>query len=432
MSCAPCNSRRGSAVAAAAVVLLAMLAPGPTPAAATSVGWLVQFGTPATDDAEAVAVDASGHSYVVGQTFGVLPGQVSAGMIDAFARKYDAAGNEVWTRQFGTAERDFAKGIAVDASGGIWVVGQTFGALPGQTSFGGWDAFVRRYDAAGNEGWTRQFGTGGAEWVVDIALDAAGNAILVGSTRSSLPGQTTAGDYDAYVRKYDPSGNELWTRQFGTAGEDFAIDVAPDGAGNVVMVGDTAGVLAGVAGAGALDAFVRRYDAAGTLLWTRQFGSSSDDFALGVAVDGAGNAFVVGGTDGTLPGQASSGGSDAYTRKYDPTGNTLWFHQFGTPGADEGEAVAVDPTGAAYLVGRTEGSLGEGGSAGGFDAYVQKVGPAGNPMWTIQFGSSADDYAQGVSLDGTGLPLLAGGTLGVLPGQTSPGGRDAFVTALAS
>jgi hypothetical protein len=151
-----------------------------------------------------------------------------------------------------------------------------------------------------------------------------------------------------------------------------------------------------------------------------------------VAVDGAGNAFVVGGTDGTLPGQGSSGDSDAYTRKYDPAGNTLWFHQFGTPGADEAEAVAVDSTGAAYLVGRTEGSLGDHASAGGFDAYVQRVGPAGNQAWTTQFGSSADDYAQSVALDGAGHPILVGGTLGVLPGQTSPGGRDAFVTALAS
>jgi hypothetical protein len=53
-------------------------------------------------------------------------------------------------------------------------------------------------------------------------------------------------------------------------------------------------------------------------------------------------------------------------------------------------------------------------------------------VWTTQFGSSADDYAQSVALDRAGRPFLVGGTLGVLPGQTSPGGRDAFVTALAS
>lgn len=191
---------RASAVSIA-VLLLSILAVPPVPTGAIQVAWLHQFGTRDADEAAGVAVDAAGDTYVVGQTFGTLPGQSSAGMIDAFIRKYDPAGNELWTRQFGSAERDLAKGVAVDGAGYAWVVGQTFGSLPGQVSAGGWDAFVRKYDPAGNEVWTRQFGGGGGETTSQVALDRGGNGYVVGGTRAALPGQTSAGDYDAFIRK---------------------------------------------------------------------------------------------------------------------------------------------------------------------------------------------------------------------------------------
>ena len=108
------------------------------------VEWIRQFGSagPATDFAG--AVDGDGNVYVAGQTSGEFPGQISAGIGgDAFIRKYDALGTEVWTRQFGSPVSDFARGVAVDASG-VYVVGHTFGALPGQVNAGERDAFVRK------------------------------------------------------------------------------------------------------------------------------------------------------------------------------------------------------------------------------------------------------------------------------------------------
>jgi hypothetical protein len=80
--------------------------------------------------------------------------------------------------------------------------------------------------------WIRQFGTTDDEGA-DVALDGSGNAYAFGGTLGTLPGQTSAGDYDAYVRKYDSAGTELWTRQFGTGASDGASGVAVDGGGNV-------------------------------------------------------------------------------------------------------------------------------------------------------------------------------------------------------
>jgi autotransporter-associated beta strand protein len=385
--------------------------------------WTRQFGTSGADVAVGVAVDASG-VYVVGFTDGTLPGQASAGDFDAFVRKYDTDGNELGTLQFGTFSfsSEFDSVNAVAADGNVYVAGLVSGTLPGQTSAGGQDAFVRKYDAAGNELWTRQFGASGADVAVGVAVDASG-VYVAGITLGTLPGQTSAGDMDAFVRKYDFAGNELWTRQFGSISADAALGVAVDASG-VYVAGNTFGILPGQTSAGRSDVFVRKYDFAGNELWTRQFGTSDDDVAFGVSPDASG-VYVVGDTRGTLPGQASAGGFDAFVRRYDAHGNELWTRQFGTNDEDVVRGVAVD-AGNVFVAGQVGGTLPGQASAGGFDAFVRKYDADGNELWTRQFGSSDEDGALGVAADASGVHVV-GDTRGTLPGQASAGGTDAFV-----
>ena len=103
-----------------------------------------QFGTSDITEATAVFADSSG-VYVVGLVEGSLPGQTSEGGEDAFIRKYNSDGDEEWTRQFGTSEFDAAGGVSADSSGGVYVVGGTFGTFPGQTNVGGQDAFLAKF-----------------------------------------------------------------------------------------------------------------------------------------------------------------------------------------------------------------------------------------------------------------------------------------------
>lgn len=399
------------------------------PAAASgpvSISWTAQFGTRYPDDANGLAMDPSGNLYVIGQTSGELPGQKALGMIDCFVRRVDALGHEVWTRQFGTPERDLPKGVGLDDGGNVYVVGQTFGTLPGQTSGGGWDAFVRKYSPAGDELWTRQFGGGGAESAAAVRLDHAGNAYVVGGTRGTLPGQTSVGDWDAFLVKFDPAGNTVWSRQFGTVDEDYGMAVVLDGNGYPIVAGETAGLLAGAATAGGLDSFVREYDPAGNVIWTRQFGSKGDDYAVGAAVSPAGAVLVAGTTFGTLPGQTSKGDTDAYVVAFNGKGGDLWQSQFGTSGADDAEAIAFDGAGHGFVTGRVGGDLPGARSNGGTDAFLAALGPTGAVLWTRQFGGPADDYALGLAI-GRGGFFMAGGTTGALPGQTNLGQRDAFL-----
>jgi len=279
--------------------------------------------SPADTRAHGVALDETG-VYIVGYTRGTLPGQVSAGMTDAYVRKYDGTGSELWTRQFGSPDQDEASGVAADSSG-VYVVGYTRGALPGHTNAGSQDAFLRKYDGNGNELWTRQFGSSGMEFALAVAVDMSG--IYVRGF-----GELTGGSLDnAFLRKYDTNGNVLWTQPIRFSGSFANGGLATDSIGGIYIVGGIQGTWPGQTSAGEQDAYVLKYDSNGTELWVRQFGSSTWDEGRAVAADVSG-VYVVGYTRGSLPGQTRAGQQDAFIRKYDADGNELWTRQFGRGG----------------------------------------------------------------------------------------------------
>jgi len=409
------------------VAIVALVLALPPAVSGQVVVWTRQFGSAGTDYSTGISVGASG-VYVAGLTTGALPDQTSSGSTDTFVRKYDAGGTEAWTRQFGSAGQDYSNGngISVDASG-VYVAGHTNGALPGQTHLGDWDAFVRKYDAAGNVVWTHQFGTSTEDAVFAISVGASG-IYAAGVTRGALPGQTSSGNQDAFVRKYDAAGTEVWTRQFGGGSFEQAHAISVDASG-VYVAGGTEGALPGQTSSGGHDAWVRKYDASGNEVWTRQFGSASVDLAGGISLDASG-VYVTGGTYGALPGQTYTGDQDAFVRKYDAAGTEMWTRQFGTTGNDKVYGVSADASGV-HAAGLVTGALPGQTYTGGQDAFVRKYDAAGTEVWTHQFGTADHDGAYVISVDASGV-YAAGGTGGALPGQTSSGGADTFVVKLTS
>jgi hypothetical protein len=124
--------------------------------------WTRLAGSGSYDFGYAVAVDNFGNGIIAGATQGSLAGG-NAGRYDLFVAKYDAAGNRLWLRQRGTSEREFAYGVATDATGNIYVTGYTGAGLDGNTSFGNWDIFLMKFDPSGNWQWTKQDGAGMAD-----------------------------------------------------------------------------------------------------------------------------------------------------------------------------------------------------------------------------------------------------------------------------
>ena len=123
------------------------------------------------------------------------------------------------------------------SSGGVYVVGIVGGEFPGQTNVGGSDAFIRKYNSDGDEEWTRQFGTSDVTEANAVFADSSG-VYVVGLVEDSLPDQTSEGGLDAFIRKYNSDGDEEWTRQFGTSERDVASGVSADSLGGVYVVGE--------------------------------------------------------------------------------------------------------------------------------------------------------------------------------------------------
>jgi hypothetical protein len=378
-----------------------------------------QFGSGGHDRAAAIAVHASS-VFVAGGTEGALPGQRSAGAVDAFVARYDLNGVELWMRQFGTAGVDEVLAIAVDDTG-IYVAGDTQGALSAQGGAPpGQHAFVRKYDLVGVELWTREFGSGRSEEVLALTNGAAG-VYAAGDTTVTAPPYD-----DAFVATFTAAGRSAWSHGFGTAAVDRATAIAVSASG-VYVAGATQGRLAGQTAAGDADGFLRKYALDGTAVWTRQFGTSQSDDILSMVIDASG-LYLAGMTAGALNGQTSAGSADAFVRKYDFDGRVVWTRQFGTSRYDDALSIAVGARGV-YVAGNTMGAWPGHVNAGDYDVFVRRFDVNGGVAWTHQFGSSAHDELLSIAVGGAGV-YAAGVTGGVLGNQRSRGSEDAFIVKL--
>ena len=332
-----------------------------------------------------------------------------------------------WVRQFAYSG-DAAYGVATGPAGIVYVGGLTFGNLDGQHGVG-WDngfgdAFLTRSDSTGYNYGSRQLDTSFQDMTRGVAADKLGNVFIVGTTEGPLFDFFKGGILDGFfVKLSGDTGATLASPQLGTPNYDEATAVAADGLGNGYATGFTSGVL-GASNLGGQDVFVYKSPAAGST-WTRQFGSGTDDQAHGIAADELGNVFVTGSTAGDLGGN-NAGGRDVFLTKMNPTGDLVWSRQTGTLTDDEALAAAVDHLGNVFIAGFTTGDL-AGTSAGGQDVFLSKYDAAGTEVWTRQFGTTADEQASGVAIDGLGNVFIAGYTTGNLNG-TNFGGRDAFVS----
>ena len=386
-------------------------------ASAQDVQWIRQFGTVGQDRASAVALNASG-VYVAGATEGELPGQHSAGAVDAFVIRLDSNGSVVWARQFGTPGIDEVLAIAVDETG-VYVGGDTQGALSA-TAPAGAHAFIRKYDLDGAEMWTREFGSGRREEVLALAA-GAGAVYAAGDTTVTMPPFD-----DAFVVAIGADGTIRGGHEFGTAAVDHASAIAVNASG-VYVGGATQGALPGQSSAGDSDSFLRKYGLDGSESWTRQMGTPESDEILSVALDASG-IYVTGTTGGATPGQTAAGAGDVFVSKFDVSGQVLWTRQFGTSAYDDALGIGVTVQGV-YVAGNTKGALPGQVSAGDSDLFVRKFDARGNASWTRQIGSGAHDEALAIAVAGSDL-YVVGVTEGALPGQTNKGSADAFIVKL--
>lgn len=274
------------------------------------------------------------------------------------------------------------------------------------------------------------YGGTGADYAYAVAVDSIGNTYVAGGTGSA--GFNIKGTEDAFVLKLSPSGSKLFSAFLGGGATDEARGIAVDVQGNSYVTGNTgsldfptkspirAPIQAKTGGSG--DAFVAKLSPGGVLVYATYLGGSSIDTASAIAIDATGNAYVAGSTFSTDfptkdPFQGAKGAQeDAFITKVNPTG-TDWVYStyLGGNNVDEGNGIAVDASGNAYVTGYTAStnfplqSPFRGSNNASVDAFVTKINPAGSALvYSTYLGGSATDYGTAIAVDSSGSAYVTG------------------------
>ncbi len=447
--------------------------------------WATYYGGSSGDvTAISVATDPSGNVYLAGYT-NTCTTLASGGFQDTlgginatvFLVKFDANGNRLWATYYGGAIGTYGASVATDAAGNVYLTGNTFDTIgiasggfqntykASPHSFAG-TTFLVKFDANGNRIWATYYGgtSGGWQNGRSIATDVAGNVYMsgvIGDTAGIASGgfqNTYGGNYDAFLVKFDASGNRLWATYYGGAGEDDGRSVATDFAGNVYLAGDTystdsiawKGFQDTIGGlSGGFNAFLAKFDANGNRLWATYYGGTSflggpsNDYAFNTATDAAGNVYLTGDTYDSS-GIASGGFEDslvnlggvteAYLVKFDANGNRFcatYYELFDNnntwinPGG-----LALDTAGNVYIGGTTQDTAGI--AAGGFlnfytpdssgfdkeDAYLVKFTSCPGPPPVANFLSSDTTFCANQCINYTDLSTNAFAWKWSFPGGT--------------
>jgi hypothetical protein len=337
----------------------------------------------------AIAIDNAGNAYVTGSTFS------SEGMQHAFAFKLGSTGQIVYSTALAGNDVDIGRAIATDASGSAYIAGLTYStnfpvtAGSYQTTLRGIsDAFVVKLSSTGQISYATYLGGTGNDVASAIAVDATGSAFVGGSTASSDFPATTgayatvfAGVYDAFIVKLNPTGSSLiYATYLGGSFTDFLNGLAVDAAGNCYVTGSTTSAdfpttpsaFSTNKGSASFynSGFVTKLSANGASLVYSTFlggSGSSDDYAVGIAVDSTGSTYVVGSATSTnfptTPGALKTVPTyssfccdpDIFLSRVGADGNALLYStRLGSSSGESANALALDGIGGVYIVGTSE------------------------------------------------------------------------------
>lgn len=286
-----------------------------------NVLWAKSEGGLLHDVANYVVTDASGNVYVVGhyesQSITFDSTLISNnGYSDIFLTKYDTNGNVLWAKGAGSYYFDNATSVTLDTLCNIYITGSyyspiSFDSITLTNTTVGADIFLTKYDTNGNVLWAKSAGGYFEDIASSIKTDYSGNIFISGYYRSpniifGLNNLANAGNTnstnDIFLAKYDFNGNVLWAKRFGGSIDDMANCITIDSLGNAYLAGnfksyniifDTT-TLINYDSTSSSDIFIAKFDANGNVIWAKNIGSSSNDFASSIAVDVSGNAYLAG------------------------------------------------------------------------------------------------------------------------------------------
>jgi predicted secreted protein len=364
-----------------------------------------------------------------------------------------AAGIVEWSKTYGGTGADSGAGDIIQTSdGGYAISGDTASFGAGST-----DYWLIKTDALGNMQWNKTYGGSLAESDAAMCQTIDGGFALVGDTKSF-----GVGSNDVWLVKTDAAGNMQWNKTYGGTGADLGINVAQTSDGGYAVAGYTSSF-----GAGGIDFWLIKTDAAGNMQWNRTYGGPGSDYCFnvvqtsdgGYAVAGPTNSFGAGNYDiwlvktdaaGNMQWNKTHGGSgmewmdqmiptvvggyaiagftnsfgagssDVWLVKTDALGNMEWNKTYGGPGSDNGFHLTQTAEGGYAIIGSTS-SFG----AGGNDVWAIKTDVSGNILGNQTFGGNVTDDGRSIIQTIDGGYLLAGNTM-----SFGAGGSDFYVVKI--
>jgi hypothetical protein len=342
-----------------------------------------------------MAVSPAGEVYITGSFSGAVdfdpgPGQamMNGGPVGSniFICKLDALGNFVWAKQMGnpTIGTDSGHSIALDTQNNLYITGYFMGVCDFDPGIGSYtmtttnapvEAFVSKFDAAGNFAWARQLQTSSGSMGNDVIVEGSGNIYSTGSFINSGdfdpgPGTyslTAVGSQESYLWKLDASGNFVWARCVGGPSVDGGTAVATDAAGNAYMSGFFTGTVDLDPGAGTYtvasasnlyDLFILKFDPMGNLTWGRSGGGPGEDVAAALCLGANGDLYVTGHFDGTVDFNFGAGtytlsavSKDAFICSMDAAGGFKWVKQLVGTNYSGGSGITIDAANSVYSTG---------------------------------------------------------------------------------
>lgn len=386
-----------------------------------------------------IASDNQGNIAVTGRFNGTIDfggGNLTmSGSPDIFLAKLDPSGGHLWSRVYLSAGTEgSANALSFDSAGNLYTAGYIMSTttINGTTlsTYGAGDIFITKHDPAGALLWSKVIGENtSAQNAYDLAATPTGGVVVTGVISALVNfggGGLNGSQSDTFLVGYDATGAHLFSKRFGDATFQTGKGVAVNAAGEIVLAVDlqgTANFGGGVlTSAGNGDVAIAKFSANGTHLWSKVFGSASQQDVSNVAFDPSGNIIFSGATSGPIDfgcGPASPPNTAGfYVQKLDSNGACVWTKAYGAVGNISYAAprVAVDPAGNVLVAGQFVDVLDLGAGPmtavqNSFDVFVLKLNPMGNHVWSKQYGDPVVfeyDECYGVASDPLGNVLLIG------------------------
>ncbi len=341
--------------------------------------WSHTWGGPDEQIARAVAADPDGDAFVAGSfrtsiLFGGTLLTADDPEPDAFAARIGKDGTVVWAKRFGGQGLQEATSVVLGASGDVVLAGSFVGAVDfgdgDLTSAGARDVFLVKLAPDGSHVWSERFGDAGDQRGEHLAGDAANNAVVLagafdGALDFGAGAELAAADTDAYVARFDGTGQALASRSWPSPGEQVATAVAVDSVGFVYVGGTFEGSIdlgdGEVASKGKRDIFLVKLEPSLEPLWAHTFGDVEDDVLHDIVTDEEGDAVLVATFRGSIDfggGALAATGGDIALVELDPQGNHLVSRRFGNV-STQGQryALAIDKQRRILLAGRFAGAI---------------------------------------------------------------------------